>query len=651
MKKNLITTSLLITLPTIALAQTPATELQEINVYSAYAVPVNQDKTASSVTVLTEKDFAERNATYVSDLLRTVPGVSIAASGGRGSLTALFLRGAESNHTAIIIDGVRVNPIDGEHFDFGGLPLSNIERIEILRGEQSALWGSNAIGGVVYITTKSGLYQNKPFNLDIDIGLGSHKTFQISNTLSGYHKGFYYSLQNNTQSTKGISAMSSHRFSYMNRDGSTTTTGGFTEKDAFNRYNYALRLGYDANNKGIETLVSHSSQVADFDDVYDRQETTYDDNTRTRETLLKLSGYFGNDQELFKHQISVSQMKVDKDTFTTEHLYDSNFTKTATIPTVRAYDAKKLNTSYQLDINFDREGSITQGISLLSEYQKANYHSTSYASEKALSEKSLAAEYRLFSENDHSLALSGRYTDNSQYSDAITGRISGGYRLSSNLRAHASMGSAIQNPSIIEYYGYYGTYASNPNLKPEKSLGGDIGLLIETNDKRHSLDTTYFARNIKDFIGSEKIDGNTMRAKNNDGTSKVKGVEITYQGKITKDLTAYGNYTYTQTKDSLGEELLRRPKHSANAGLKYQVTRKLDTSINLAYTGKRKDIAYPNIAKMPSYSLVNLGVAYKVTQNINLYVNLNNIFNKKYENVLGYGQDGRNIYLGLKGNF
>lgn len=202
MKTNLITTALLLSASAFVQAETK-TELEPINVYSAYATPVNQDQTASSVTVLTEKDFAERNAIYVSDVLKTVPGVAMGATGGRGAVTSLFLRGANSKHTAVIIDGIRVNPAD-TNFDFGGLALSNIEHIEILRGEQSALWGSDAMGGVVYITTKSGLYKDKPFNADFDFGTGSHRTRDGSVTLSGQHHGLYYALHGDSHRTKGF---------------------------------------------------------------------------------------------------------------------------------------------------------------------------------------------------------------------------------------------------------------------------------------------------------------------------------------------------------------------------------------------------------------------------------------------------------------
>ena len=127
------------------------------NVYSASATPTSLHQTASSVTVLTEKDFAQRGATYVSDVLKTVPGLAVSTSGGRGTLTNVFLRGADANHTAVIMMAWKWTQFSGYGFDFGGLALSNIDRIEVLRGEQSALWGSDAMGGVIYITIEERL--------------------------------------------------------------------------------------------------------------------------------------------------------------------------------------------------------------------------------------------------------------------------------------------------------------------------------------------------------------------------------------------------------------------------------------------------------------------------------------------------------------
>ena len=642
MKKSLISTAFLAAVSGFVQAET--TKLPSVNVYSAYAAPVNQDQTASSVTVLTEKDFAQRNATYVSDVLKTVPGVAMGISGGRGAVTSLFLRGANSKHTAVIIDGIRVNPAD-TNFDFGGLSLSNIEQIEVLRGEQSALWGSDAMGGVVYITTKSGLYKDKPFNVDFDFGTGSHRTRDGSVTVSGQQNGFYYALHGDSHRTRGISARSKNVFNYTSLSGATSTNIPASEKDGFHRDNASIRLGFDDSKKGFDFLVSHSSQTLHFDNSA-VDELKFDDNSRVRETRYKLSGYVGNLDDLFVHKVAISHVKMD-----------SRTKQYSTWSPFSEYESKKLNTNYQLDINFDREGEVKQAVSVLADYQNTKYVASAYNfAEKKLTEKSVAAEYRLFTEADHSLSVSGRYTDNSVFENAFTARLAGAYRFSPNVKAHASLGKAIHNPTMSEYYGWGGTWLANPNLKAEKSLGGEFGVLLETDDKRHSLDTTYFARNVDNFLIDENsLTGNYMnptnRAVNRDGKTKIKGVEIVYNGKFTDSLSGYANYTYTYIKsenDQYGLNYVRRPKHTGNLGLAYQITEKLGSDVNVSYVGKRLD---SGDFKMPSYTLVNLGINYQLIPNLNVYAHLNNLFDKKYENVVGYGQDGRNFYVGLKGSF
>ena len=645
MKTNLITTALLLSASAFVQAETK-TELEPINVYSAYATPVNQDQTASSVTVLTEKDFAQRNATYVSDVLKTVPGVAMGISGGRGAATSLFLRGANSIHTAVIIDGIRVNPVD-TNFNFGGLALSNIEQIEVLRGEQSALWGSDAMGGVVYITTKSGLYKDKEFNVDFDLGTGSHRTRDGSVTLSGQHHGLYYALHGDSHRTQGISARSERVFNYTSVSGGKSINVPATEKDGFHRDNVSMRLGFDDGKKGVDFLASHSSQTVHFDNSAEH-ERKFDDNTRTRETRYKLSGYFGNAEDLFVHKAAVSHVKTDADT--------AQYSSWTSAVGKTEYDSKKLNTNYQLDINFDREGEVKQAVSVLADYQNTKYIASAYNfAEKKLTEKSIAAEYRLFTESDHSLSVSGRYTDNSLFENAFTARLAGAYRLSQNLKAHASIGKAIHNPTFIDVYGWGNStsWAANPNLKPEKSLGGELGLLVESNDKRHSLDTTLFVRNVDNFLDAIPLNNTytLYRSINRDGKTKIKGVEISYNGKFSESLSGYANYTYTYIKsenDQYGSNYVRRPKHTGNLGLAYQITEKLGSDVNVSYVGKRLD---SGDFKMPSYTLANLGVNYKVADSLTIYANLNNVFNKKYENIVGYGQDGRNVYVGLKGSF
>ncbi|HGO5853443.1 TPA: TonB-dependent receptor plug domain-containing protein [Mannheimia haemolytica] len=644
MKKNLITTAISVALASTAFAQNETTQLAPVTVYSAYAAPINQDKTASSVTVLTEKDFATRNATYVSDVLKTVPGVAFISYGGRGTLNNVYVRGANSNQVAVVIDGVKMSPVDSQGFNFGGLALSNVEQIEVLRGEQSALWGSDAMGGVIYITTKSGLYKDKGFNVDYDLGTGSNRTRDASVTVSGHQDGFYYTLNGNSHRTHGISARSSEQFHYKSLSNVNFSTEKAVEDDRFHKDGISLKTGFDDGKKGVELFASHTSQTTAYDNSI-ANETTFDDTARVRDTLFKFSGYLGADDELFKQRISVSHLKTDSDS----HEY-SSWNGGAGLT---AFDAKKLNTNYQLDVNFDRDGDVTQSVSVLADYQKSDYVSSNYATEKKLIEKGVAAEYRLFTIEDHSLALSGRFTDNQQFRNAWTGRISGAYRLSPNLKAHAGFGSAIQNPTMVDYFGYYGSYLANPELKPAKSLGGEIGLLAETNDKAHSLDVAYFARNVKHFISQN---ASFTQSVNLDGTTQIKGVELAYKGKFNEVLNGFVNYTYTNAHDSKKMALAMRPKHTANAGIRYQITDKFGTQASLNYVGKRIATYFAEDfssykTKMPSYTLVNLGADYQVHNNVNVYVNLNNVFNKKYEHYIGYGTPERNVYVGLKGSF
>lgn len=642
MKINVITSAIFLATSTFAFAQNEeATTLPAITVYSAYAAPVNQDKTASSVTVLTEKDFQQRNATYVSDVLKTVPGVAVASSGGRGTLTSLFLRGANSNQVSVIVDGVKVNPLDS-NFDFGGLSLSNVERIEVLRGEQSALYGSDAIGGVIYITTKSGLYKEKGFNVDFNVGGGSSKTSDGSVTISGHNDGFYYALHGDSHHTRNISAFSENVFQYTSVNGDSFRMGGAVENDKFHSDKVQAKLGFDDGSKGIEVLATHRTQTVNTDnEKYDpntwaRLEGDYNEEgltTRSRESIYRLSGYLGGNQDRIAQKFAVSQVKTDVENRSTN---------------TTSSEGEKVNANYQIDFNFP-QGAINQAFSLLGEYQHADYKSSNFADDKAkkLIEKSIAAEYRYFHENDHSLSISGRYVDNSQMKNGVVGRISTGFRISPNFRLHGSFGTALRNPTMIDYFGYFGSYLANPALKPEQSKGGDLGLLIESRDKQHSLDLVYFARNVKNLITSNST---WTQSINLDETTKIKGVEVVYNGKFTDTLSGFANYTYTSTKDNKGLQLARRPKHQANAGIHFQATDKFGTQASLSYVGKRID-TNPYRTKMPSYTVVNLGADYQLMKNMNVYANLNNVFNKKYENILGYGQTERNIYVGLKASF
>lgn len=629
--------------------------LDTVVVESVYAVPAERDNTGASVTVLTEKDFQQRGVTYVLDALKTVPSIAIDASGGRGTLSRVFMRGGAADHTLVVIDGVKANAADGNAFNFGLLPLSQIERIEILRGEQSALWGSDAIGGVINIQTKSGKYADKAFNADIHLGGGSGKTADFSTTLYGRQGGLYYSINAAHHRSQDVSASDENRFDFIARDGTAIVTGGALEKDKFQQTAGALSIGYEFERAGIEALLKHSTTTAHNDNsgtgsarlagtAFDTVlENANNPRAKIKENTFKLSGYLGSRDDLVYQSAYWSQNNQK----TTSYAYNS-WANAASQTEARG---KKTNVGYQIDVNFDRDGATTQAVSGLLEYQKNSLKQSSFGdSDKHIQQKSVALEYRLFNENDHALSVGIRHDNNSRFKNATTYRLSGGYRLSDNFRLHASLGSGIKNPTLIEYYGWAGTWQGNPNLKPEKSRGGELGLLIEDNSGNHALDITYFNRRVTDLIRSE-----ATQSVNQTGKSNIRGLELSYNGQLTPTLSAYANYTYTKALDNRAIPLVRIPKNTANVGVNYQFNDALAVYGNIHYQGKRSDLffgAFPfSTVDMPAYTLVNVGANYRINDNIETYFNINNVFDKKHENILGYGQPERSFYLGFKGRF
>lgn len=626
-------------LPAFGFAQDTTETLDTVLVESVYAVPAERDNKGSAVTILNEEDFAKREATYVTDVLKTVPGIALGATGGHGAQTSVFMRGANSDQTLVIIDGVRMNPVSGGGFNFGTLPLSNVERIEVLRGEQSALWGSDAIGGVINITTKSGQYAAKPFNADINIGAGSNGTVNTAATLYGREGGLYYAINASSNRTDGISSLSEHRFNYTSQAGTVIQTGGATEKDKFRRGSGSLRLGYEFDNAGIEVFTSSSRNTVHFDPSNLANEASQHPFTKTRDNVTKLSGYWGSADDLIRQSAYISQLSTRSET-------QSSFPSKT--------NGKKRNAGYQIDFNFDREGKTTQGVSGLLEYQKNSLNTNNFAGDRVIKQSSVALEYRLFDDADHAFSAGIRHDNNSEFDNDTTYRVAGGYRISDHLRLHASVGTGIKNPTIYEYYGFFGNYQPNPSLKPEKSRGGDIGLSLDSRDGRHNMDVTYFNRRTEDLITAN---ADFTQSININGTSKASGVEVTYSGDISEALSTYANYTYTKTEDANGKQLARRPEHQASAGLAYQINHDFGVNANVLYVGKRLDNYFDSTTfaasavDMPSYTVVNLGADYQLTNNLNVYLNINNAFDKAYENVIGFGQPERTFYIGIKGNW
>jgi len=631
----------IIVLTSVSYAEKPveisSTTLEPIVVESAYVVAADIDNTGSSVTVLTAEDFAKRHATYVADVLQTTSSIAIGATGGRGSQSSAFMRGADSNQTLVFIDGVKVNPANDGKFNFGTLPLANVKKIEILRGQQSAIWGSQAVGGVINIITRSGKNADKAVNGDFSIAGGSQQTRDIAASIYGRQGGFYYAINTSRNHSKGISALSEHRFYYRATDGTPIATGGAKEKDGFDRGSVAAKVGYDFARAGIDMLVKRRTLTTHFDSSL-AQEANTNPSTKDQENTWRLHGYLGTQDDWLYQQATASYVNTKQQTVSQ---YPSS------------NRSKMLHFRYQGDINFDRSGDATQAVSAFAAYRKSALNTDKYSADKIIKTSSIGLEYRWFHSDDHALSISGRYNHNEPFDDDSNFRIAGGYRLNDYFRLHASVGNSATNPAIYDYYGYYGTYKPNPDLRPQKSRGGELGLSMQNDDESQQLDVTLFSRRTKDPIS---VNSDYTQSINIVGVSRAKGMELNYRGELDETLSVFTNYTLTDVEDSHGKALVRRPKHQINAGLNYRINDDWQLSGNWHYVGKRFDNYYDSKTgshrvAMPSYQLTNIGATYRIDSHLRLALQVNNVFNQHYESVIGYGQPERAFYLSFTGQW
>ncbi|WP_218110475.1 TonB-dependent receptor plug domain-containing protein [Ostreibacterium oceani] len=637
--------------------ETNPQQLDDIYVTTAYKAPAQWDNTGSSVTVLTPEDFDQLNAVDVLDVIKSVPGVSITQSGGRGTLSSVFMRGADSDQTLVIIDGIKVNnPGANGAYNFGTLSLNDVERIEVLRGEQSALWGSEAIGGVISIQTTTGKNADKPFNAKVKLGGGSNATAESNVSLYGKEGAFYYAINANKTRTNGISAASENTFHYTNDQGTQIISGGASEDDSYQSGSGSIRLGADFERAGIEVLMRHTSITSHYDNgplIREAGDTNFDfsqendgnPSTKTNENLIKLEGFVGNPDDRIHQRAYISHMS--NNSYFSGRFGDS------------INNADKRNLGYQLDVNFDQDGAAEQAISAYLEYTKDKMDG--FNGNNSLSQNSAAVEYRWFHDNDHAFSAGLRYDDNDLFKDDTTFRLAGGFRINDLTRLHASIGTGIKNPTLIDLYGFGGGFQGNPNLKPEKSLGGELGVTLTTTDDRHRVNFTYFNRRLDDAISARSVqDANgdfTREAFNIDGKTRVDGFEAGYQGELTDKLTLSANYTYTNSEDPDGNALIRRPKHQASSGLNYQINDQWQAHADVTHVGKRDDAYFDNNTfqqvgvELPSYTVFNLGTRYTLNKHHTLYLNANNIFDENYENTIGFGQPERNFFIGYQGQW
>lgn len=594
--------------------------------------PVSINSVGSAVTVITRDDIERRQARYVSDLLRTVPGFSVSQSGVAGSHTQVRVRGAEANHVLVLIDGARANdPATGDEFRWEFLTTANIERIEIVRGPQSALWGSDAVAGVVHIISRSG-GSNTRFGGYVEGGSLDTLNSSLNGNIGDENWNLSVSLERLETDGGNISRTGDEN------DGSDATTGSISASLQATDY---LRFTLGAR------TVDSWSQYDNVDYLVTGLPTDSDVALDTRQNYVQVGSTIGGANARVRHHVVA-------------RYFDSeNRNLTDGIEDVTAL-SDRLTFAYQADIALGDDV-----LSLALEREETSFEQRGPVGfgdpnqAQAMDVTSMVGDYQANIASGLTLLASARFDDNSVFEDAITGRLSLTWSFNDATRIRGNVGTGRKNPTFIELFGYFpGQFASNPNLEPEKSTAFDIGIERQVSDA-FNIQATIFRQDLENEINGFVFDPITFlsTAENMPGTSKRNGVELAGRWDVSEHLGLNASYTYI---DSTSENIreVRRPRHSGNVDFDYGFNDgRGRLAFSAAYGGTRTDTFFPpwpnppEVVTLSNHWLLDLTLQYRVADGVKLLARSNNLLDTDYEQVYGYQTPGRTAYAGVQVDF
>lgn len=566
----------------------------------------------SSLSVVTQKDIENSKASLLLDVLRQVPGLEVTRTQGIGGTTSLFIRGASSAQTLVFVDGVQMNSPTTGAFNFANLTTDNIERVEVLRGPQSTLYGSEAIGGVINIITKKGAGDTKVI---LGTEYGMHDTYRETVNVSSGKERFDYSVGGSYLKTHGISAASSG-----------------SEEDGYENFTGSARLGWNFLDNGrVDTTIRGSHSDFEYDafeygigpvDDPDRRQTTDEIlfSTKVHKTFFDLwTPSFlvsVNDTELkgFDPTDESGEFRIPTRVWRLEHQSD-----------FALFDIDTVTLGYEYEV---QEGEN------VGKFDKTFWNNSVF----------FQNQIKLF-ESLHWTA-GFRYDDYSTFGNNLTYRTTASYNIEEiGTRFHGAWGKGFRAPSLNElFFPFFG----NPNLNPEESKGWDFGVEKEILKEKLTMDVTYFENDFTNLITAAiQSDGSFLAE--NVARAGSEGVETALTYRPLSRLSLIGTYTYTETSDrDKDQQLPRRPRNRATLGINTQPLEKLNINVTGVMVRDRID---SDGKEMDNYWTVNQVTRYDITKLMTAYIRFENLFDYDYEEVTGFGSLGFTAYGGLEFKF
>ncbi len=612
-----------------------AIEIPEI-VISANQTPAEASRVGASVTVLSGPELRATNVPTVADALRQVPGLSVDQSGTNGTLTQVRIRGGEANQFMVLVDGIEINGLGDGGFDFADMPVADIERIEVIRGPQSGIYGANAQTGVISIITVSGKGLAKPvFRARVEGGSENSATGNFN--LRGASGPFYGSLTTSYNTSGGYNIS---RFGW--------------EPDGSRALTMTGKAGVDVTeNLNIEGVVRHVDRWADtdpqdFNFFSPRYGFVVDGNAGTE--YRATAGRLGATLSLLdRHWVQSLDFKI----------FDEHTGGYTNGVQDFGADGTRTNIVYKSTIKFDTAWAGGEQHEATVLVDKRNEHYVQFGNNQPYDKErtSLAGEYRLNLPTHTSLSAAVRQDWNTGFTDVLTWRFALSQRFpTTGSRLHASTGKGVTDPNVFELFGSQFN-VPNPNLKPEQSIGWDVGLEQTFLNGKIVTDVTYFSSDFTNKI-EFAFDPVTFEGiyVNGEGKAIRRGVEVLGKFNVLDWLTVTATYTYVDAKDSEGNPEIRRPPHSGSLeATAFFDQRKGQASVGVSYNSTRTDYFFQptgtEIVNLPSTAIVRASLSYEVAPNATLYVRARNVFNTQYEEIFSYRAPGFAAFAGLKVKF
>jgi vitamin B12 transporter len=603
-------------------------------------------KTGESESVLTGSTLQDLQTVRLTDALALTPGITVDEAGGLGQPTAISIRGAETGQTVVLIDGVRIN--DPSSTDdgaiLGDVLANNVDRVEILRGPQSTLYGSDAIGGVVNIITKRG--GASPFGLTASAEGGSFDTYHFNAAANGTVADVDYGLSANYIHSNGISAADS-------RNGNPETDGdgnlGFAGSARW----------HIADSISVDVRSYYTAARDDFDDNYPPPNYTVADSAAYNTNRL-FAGYAGINADFFDGMFQNRLAIIS--THSARAFYDSS---SDDIHLNYDYAGNTTRFEYQGVVNIDPLSQITFGAETqTNSFRNDNFGANLYFSPPKQGGRDHISGYYLQAQKTFfdALTLTGgvRFDDHSTFGSHTSVKAAAAYDFGEGTVLHANYGTGFKAPSLYQLYSIY----QNPvqTLSPETARGWEAGVDQTVLDGRLRGSLTYFERNTRNMIGFQSCfvsapppacsDPETSFAGGyyyNVGRTRARGVETEVAATITETITISANYTYLDAKDQIsGLALTRRPRNTFSATANWTPASNWGLGASLNSVSSEVD-QYSGLTPINNggHTTVNVFGHYDFDQ-WSIYARVENLFDARYEPLLGYGAPARAVYMGVR---